>query len=90
MSDSVPTDEREPLLNRESQIEAGEAAVAPEKKRSWWTIGWYAAFTIAGAVLLGLFVKAFIDADDVEVSILADLSRPGYCSHCAWCCTQPS
>ncbi|KAJ8497038.1 hypothetical protein ONZ51_g750 [Trametes cubensis] len=69
MSDSVPTDEREPLLNRESQIEAGEAAVAPEKKRSWWTIGWYAAFTITGAVLLGLFVKAFIDADDVEFDL---------------------
>ncbi len=71
MSESVPTDEREPLLSRESQVDAGEleASAPPEKKRSWWTIGWYAAFTILGVVLLALFIKGFIEADDVEVSI---------------------
>lgn len=71
MPESVPADEREPLLSRESQAEAGEpeAAAPPEKKRSWWTIGWYAVFTVLGAVLLALFIKGFIEADDVEVSI---------------------
>lgn len=70
MSETVPTDEREPLLSRESQIEAGEpeASAPPEKKRSWWTIGWYAVFTVVGVVLLALFIKGFIEADDVEVS----------------------
>ncbi|KAI0643334.1 hypothetical protein C8Q79DRAFT_172917 [Trametes meyenii] len=67
MPDSVPTDEREPLLNRESQVEAGEASAPPEKKRSWWTIGWYAVLTILGAVALALFIKAFVEADDVEL-----------------------
>lgn len=39
----------------------------PETKRTWWTIFWYALFTTAGVVILGVFIKGFIDADDVEV-----------------------
>ncbi|EIW52699.1 mitochondrial carrier [Trametes versicolor FP-101664 SS1] len=71
MSETVPTDEREPLLSRESHIEAGEpeASAPPEKKRSWWTIGWYAVFTVVGVVLLALFIKGFIEADDVEFDL---------------------
>ena len=59
-------DERAPLLDR---VEAGESSPPPEKKRTWWTIGWYAVWTVLGVFVAAIFVKGFIDADDIEVSI---------------------
>ncbi|CDO69743.1 hypothetical protein BN946_scf184697.g15 [Trametes cinnabarina] len=69
MPEDVLTNEREPLLDRESQVEAGEASAPPAKKRSWWTIGWYTALALLSAVGLALFIKAFIEADDVEFDL---------------------
>lgn len=77
-------DERRPLLAGTEPLNATAATGADldaedpvlkdvtevEEKRSWWTIFWYALFTIVGAVILGVFIKGFIDADDVEVCIL--------------------
>ena len=60
-------DERAPLLDR---AEAGESSPPPEKKRTWWTIGWYAVWTVLGVFVAAVFVKGFIDADDIEVSIV--------------------
>ena len=60
-------DERAPLLDR---AEAGELSPPPEKKRTWWTIGWYAVWTVLGVFVAAVFVKGFIDADDIEVSIV--------------------
>ncbi|TFK94462.1 hypothetical protein K466DRAFT_324632 [Polyporus arcularius HHB13444] len=60
-------DEREPLLDR---AEAGESSPPPEKQRTWWTIGWYAVFTVLGVLATAVFIKGFIDSDDVDVSIL--------------------
>ena len=62
-----PIDERAPLLDR---VEAGESSPPPEKKRTWWTIGWYAVWTVLGVFVAAVFVKGFIDADDIEVSIV--------------------
>ncbi|RDB21854.1 putative mitochondrial carrier C12B10.09 [Hypsizygus marmoreus] len=74
-------DEREPLLNFSStehptpdQENAEEQAlleddVAPEKKHSRGAIVTYVILGIVGAVLLGFFIKGFIDADDVEFDL---------------------
>lgn len=68
MADDRPVDERTPLLDREVQAEAGEVPPPPTEKRTWWTIGWYTVFTIFGVFVAAVFVKGFMDADDVEVS----------------------
>ena len=76
-------DERQPLLppaalasdeevQRPSEEENLEqtAEVEPVKtERTWWTIIWYAVLTALGVFFLVLFVKGFIDADDVEVCL---------------------
>ena len=63
-----PVDERAPLLDRETQAEAGEALPTPKKERTWWTIGWSIVWTVLGVFVLAVFIKGFIDADDVDVS----------------------
>lgn len=68
MADNGPVDERTPLLDREVQAEAGEVPPPPNEKPTWWTIGWYTVFTIFGVFVAVVFVKGFMDADDVEVS----------------------
>ena len=64
-----PVDERAPLLDREAQVEAGEALPTPKKERTWWTIGWNIVWTVLGVFVLAVFIKGFIDADDVDVSL---------------------
>lgn len=69
------SDERQPLLVDASNLDDdAEAAILledapPAKKRSWWMIGWYTILTAAGILLLVLFIKGFIDADDVEFDL---------------------
>jgi hypothetical protein len=36
-------------------------------KRNPWEVGVYVALSVIGAVLLGFFIKGFIDAGDVDV-----------------------
>ncbi|KAI0700848.1 mitochondrial carrier [Cerioporus squamosus] len=67
-----PIDEREPLLDR---AEAGESPPPPEKQRTWWTIGWYAVFTVLGVLATAVFIKGFIDADDIEFDLGATLKK---------------
>ncbi|RDX45793.1 mitochondrial carrier [Lentinus brumalis] len=65
-------DEREPLLDR---AEAGESSPPPEKQRTWWTIGWYAVFTVLGVLATAVFIKGFIDSDDVDFDLGATLKK---------------
>lgn len=73
--------EQEPLLKsspspplssppsyHDAEIQANESLdiVEVEKKRSRWTIFWYIVGIVAAIAILAVFIKAFIDADDVE------------------------
>ena len=76
-------DERAPLLGTKTATGDVEAAVVrdsdgapteeplageePTKKTGAWTIAWYILLTVVAVVSIAFFVKAFIDADDVEV-----------------------
>ena len=68
MADNAPVDERAPLLDREAQVEAGEAQPSPQKERTRSSIVWKAVWTVLGVLVLAVFIKGFIDADDVDVS----------------------
>ncbi|KAG9312448.1 mitochondrial carrier domain-containing protein [Chiua virens] len=39
------------------------------KPRSWWTIAFQGVIVLLSLIVLGLFVKGFIDADDVEFDV---------------------
>lgn len=71
MSDGPATaiDERQPLLvaNEYDAENPAPEDILPAKKRSWWTIGWYSTLSVLGVIAVVLFIKGFIDADDVEV-----------------------
>ena len=76
-------DERAPLLGTKTATGDVEAAVVrdsdgapteeplageePTKKTGAWTIAWYILLTVVVVVGIAFFVKAFIDADDVDV-----------------------
>lgn len=68
-------DERQPLLDTSpsySQLEPPTPerdidSPLPVKKRDWRVTAIYIFLGILGAVLLGVFIKGFLDADDVEV-----------------------
>ena len=78
MADRI-ADERSPLIERDSEAAQPEqsvddatktiAAPSPEKKRSWWQIGWYTILWLSALSVAVVFVKGFIDADDVEVRL---------------------
>lgn len=66
--------ETQPLLSHhESGLED------PPRKRSLWEIGLYFTLSVIGAVLLGFFIKGFIDADDVDVGGSQNLFVDAYC-----------
>ncbi len=74
-------DERQPLLpptalvsnaelqphDEETPVQATGEVEVVKTERTWWTIAWYTAMTALGVFFTVLFVKGFIDADDVEV-----------------------
>lgn len=75
-------DERQPLLaplkppenNLDAEIRHDEESdigrdAVQEQKRSLWDVGFYVVLAIVCFVLLGVLVKGFADADDVDVSI---------------------
>ncbi len=41
-----------------------------ERKTYPWTVLWYTILVVAGTLILVLFIKGFIDAGDVDVSLL--------------------
>lgn len=71
-----PKDDRMQPLDLEAP-EEGDALegseISPEevnkvvKRRTWWTYLWWFILFSASLVILALFIKGFIDADDVEV-----------------------
>lgn len=70
-----PTDERTPLLAQNDVENPTSAAdddddTPPDvqKKASWWTTAWYTVLGVLGVLFAVIFIKGFIDADDVEVS----------------------
>lgn len=68
--------ERQPLLGSQTEV-SGDVenprdppAVSPDssrKGRDWRTIGWYTLLTILIVFTSAIFIKGFIDADDIEV-----------------------
>lgn len=42
----------------------------PARKRSIWEVAFYVICVLAGAVLLAMLVKGFIEADDVDVCVI--------------------
>ena len=79
-SSSAP-DERAPLLahnaTRQQQAtpsESGDALDEPEKATvNTWYYVWRALLAISSILIIAVFIKAWIDADDVEVSIFHTL-----------------
>ncbi|PCH34817.1 mitochondrial carrier [Wolfiporia cocos MD-104 SS10] len=73
MSDGPRPDERQPLLDNPDSVDAEGQGAAPdipiEKKQTWWTIGWYIIISVLAGIALALFIKGFIDADDVEFDL---------------------
>ncbi|KAI0942697.1 hypothetical protein AcW1_003258 [Taiwanofungus camphoratus] len=66
----VDADERQPLLvDPEYDAENPTGGAPPVKKRKWWVTGWQAILTLLGIGAIGLFIKGFIDADDVEFDL---------------------
>ena len=55
-ADGAPTEE--PLVEEE-----------PTKRAGAWTIAWYILLAVVVTVGIVFFVKAFIDADDVDVRV---------------------
>ena len=67
-------DERSPLIDRDNEAAQPEddtatTAPSPEKRRTWWQIGWYTTLWLLAGLVAVVFVKGFIDADDVEVCL---------------------
>lgn len=54
--------------NQVTEAEAEAEVVEVKQKRSWWSIAWYTLLTGLGIFFAVLFIKGFIEADDVEVS----------------------
>lgn len=73
---SADASERQPLLPptalvSDQEIQDGENLVkddVPPKKKSWWGIAGYIALAVVVIFFTALFIKGFIDADDVNVS----------------------
>ena len=73
---SSDANERQPLLpsaavDKDQEIEGSEIPAKDDvlpKERSWSTIIWYTVLTALGIFFAVLFIKGFIEADDVNVS----------------------
>jgi hypothetical protein len=53
--------------NQADTEDTAEQTVEAKQKRSWWSIGWYTLLIGLLIFFAVLFIKGFIDADDVEV-----------------------
>jgi len=91
MSTPTPaTHERQPLLTAEAQnngqaytspdvadgeLGQAEAVLQPKKTRSKVKIAWYIFLVLLCAFGLAVFIKGWIDADDVDVRFVKNDSR---------------
>lgn len=87
---SAESNERQPLLPPAAiasedgvQVNGGDLEApankddAPVKqKKSWWTYLWYSILTVLGIFFAALFIKGFIEADDVNVSAMNTIRVP--------------
>ena len=78
----LPVTAKEPSIREDvtaEVLEAGpvdesEAHTAPvDKKVSVWKVVWRVTLTLVSIFLLAVFIKGFLDADDVEVSVISNL-----------------
>jgi hypothetical protein len=77
----LEADERQPLLNPQassvehdavpeefdSTVGQSEAILRPKKTRSKVQIAWYILLTLISAFVLAVFIKGWMDSDDVDV-----------------------
>ncbi|KAG6907502.1 hypothetical protein DXG01_008645 [Tephrocybe rancida] len=65
------SDERQPLLPSTSNTDIVEEGGIPPKPqpRSWKKIAGYTVLGFLGAAVLAVFIKGFLDADDVEFDL---------------------
>jgi len=60
----------------DSPTDANVTKPDPEVKTYLWTLLWYFILVVAGIFVLVFFIKGFIDAGDVDVSLfLSDLTK---------------
>ncbi|KAG8792099.1 hypothetical protein FRC12_007210 [Ceratobasidium sp. 428] len=67
------TDERAPLLPPPSGD--GEAPDVEQKPRTWGWYAWRVFWALFGILVLALFIKGWIDADDVEFDLKGALKK---------------
>lgn len=72
--EAANNDERQPLLGAsrgENPLSNDEPLLSPDaspkEELTWKTMAVYGILTVVGGVLLGFFIKGFMDSDDVEV-----------------------
>lgn len=63
---------QDPCIADGSDEESGHATLVADdvetsKTRSWPTIAFQSVIVLSSLIVVGLFIKGFIDADDVEV-----------------------
>lgn len=61
-TESTANDERAPLLQQPSHGDD-----VPSQPRTWGWYAWRGFWAVLAAVIIGLFIKGWIDADDVDV-----------------------
>ncbi|QRW10123.1 mitochondrial carrier protein [Ceratobasidium sp. AG-Ba] len=66
------SDERTPLLQRD---DATAPPGAEQKPRTWGWYAWRAFWAVLAAVVLGIFIKGWIDADDVKFDLKGALKK---------------
>lgn len=91
---TASSDEEQPLLHSssssrgertqdEEHIDIPEAheedSEVVQKKTSVWKVFWYLVLAVVVIFLLAVFIKGFIDADDVEVRTPLSLYAPHSC-----------
>jgi hypothetical protein len=80
-------DERQPLLGASegyqhpTSNEADNDLDTSVKKRNWKKIAFRGVLFLLGAAILGIFVKSFIDAGDVDVCILHEYAALSISEH---------
>lgn len=69
-----PGNDGEPVQSRAASGNDEESTLVADapKARSWSTIAFQAIIVLLSLIVVGLFIKGFIDADDVEVRLYLD------------------
>lgn len=68
VTDSSPSGDISPGPELSDLADGGVPKPSVKQKTSGWMVAWYVVLTVVCVGAVGVFVKGFIDADDVEVS----------------------